>query len=55
MAPGFEPVRDAFVANFSERGELGGAVCVVVDGEVVVDLWAGCGTERPAPRGAPTR
>lgn len=41
VAPGFEPVRDAFVANFSERGELGGAICVVVDGEVVVDLWGG--------------
>ena len=41
VAPGFEPVRDAFVANFAERGELGGAVCVVVAGEVVVDLWGG--------------
>lgn len=41
VAPGFEPVRDAFVANFTDRGELGGAVCVVVAGEVVVDLWGG--------------
>jgi hypothetical protein len=39
VAAGFEPVRDAFVENFAERGELGGAVCVVVDGAVVVDLW----------------
>lgn len=41
VAAGFEPVRDAFVDNFSQRGELGGAVCAVVDGEVVVDLWGG--------------
>ena len=54
VAPGFDPVRSAFVDNFIERGELGGAVCVVVDGEVVVDLWGGYGTERPVPRGAPT-
>lgn len=41
VALGFESVRDAFAENFAERGELGGAVCVVVDGEVVVDLWGG--------------
>jgi CubicO group peptidase (beta-lactamase class C family) len=41
VAPGFESVRDAFIDNFAERGELGGAVCVVVAGEVVVDLWGG--------------
>jgi CubicO group peptidase (beta-lactamase class C family) len=34
-------VRDAFVENFARRGELGAAVCVVVAGEVVVDLWGG--------------
>ena len=37
----FEPVRDAFEENFSSHNELGGAVCVVVDGSVVVDLWGG--------------
>lgn len=41
VAPGFEPVHEAFVENFLERGELGGAACVVLDGEVVVDLWGG--------------
>jgi CubicO group peptidase (beta-lactamase class C family) len=41
VAAGFEPVRDAFVENFARRGDLGGAVCVVVAGEVVVDLWGG--------------
>ena len=41
VAPGFEPVREAFAANFAKRGELGGAVCAVVGGNVVVDLWGG--------------
>jgi CubicO group peptidase (beta-lactamase class C family) len=50
VAPGFEPVRDVFVANFHERGEVGGAVCVVIDGDVVVDLWGGV---RDPKSGAP--
>lgn len=40
VAPGFEPVRDAFVANF-ERGEVGASCCVYVDGRPVVDIWGG--------------
>lgn len=38
---GFEPVRDAFAGNFTERGELGGACCAWHRGEKVVDLWGG--------------
>ena len=41
VASGLEGVRDAFVANFVERGEVGAAVCVYVDGRPVVDLWGG--------------
>jgi CubicO group peptidase (beta-lactamase class C family) len=37
----FEPVLDAFAANFDERGEVGAAVCVYVDDVPVVDLWGG--------------
>ncbi len=37
----FAAVRDAFVANFLEHGEVGAAVCVRVEGRVVVDLWGG--------------
>ncbi|HWF22067.1 MAG TPA: serine hydrolase domain-containing protein [Acidimicrobiales bacterium] len=37
----FGAVREAFTANFAEQGEVGGAVCVIVDGEVVVDLVGG--------------
>jgi CubicO group peptidase (beta-lactamase class C family) len=41
VAGGFEPVREAFIENFTRRGELGGACCVYQDGEKVVDLWGG--------------
>jgi CubicO group peptidase (beta-lactamase class C family) len=37
----FEAVREEFVRNFAERGEVGAAVCVVVDGGTVVDLAGG--------------
>jgi CubicO group peptidase (beta-lactamase class C family) len=39
--PRFAGVREAFERNFAELGELGASVCVVVDGEPVVDLWGG--------------
>ncbi|HJV49478.1 MAG TPA: serine hydrolase domain-containing protein [Geothrix sp.] len=39
--PGFEPVREAFAENFTRRHELGGACCVYLRGEKVVDLWGG--------------
>ena len=41
VSKGFEPVREAFVENFTRRGELGGACCIYQDGEKVVDLWGG--------------
>jgi len=41
VAPGYEPVEDAFVANFAERGELGAAFSATVGGTTVVDLWGG--------------
>ena len=41
VAPGFEPVREAFERNFREYGEVGAACAVTVDGRPVVDLWAG--------------
>jgi CubicO group peptidase (beta-lactamase class C family) len=37
----FASVREAFTGNFRERGELGAAVCVMVGGRAVVDLWGG--------------
>jgi len=40
-APRFSAVRSAFERNFSERGEVGAAFCLWVDGQPIVDLWAG--------------
>jgi CubicO group peptidase (beta-lactamase class C family) len=37
----FKRVRDQFVRNFSERGEVGAAVSVIAGGRKVVDLWGG--------------
>src|SRR4029450_3994163 len=41
VAPGFEPVADAFLRNFTEHADVGAACCVHVGGEPVVDVWAG--------------
>lgn len=46
----FAAVRSAFADNFAERGEVGAAVCVLLDGQVVVDLvggWADQARTRP--------
>lgn len=45
VAPGYEPVREAFEQRAADLGEGGGAFCVYRDGRPVVDLWAG--TARP--------
>lgn len=37
----FEGVSAAFAENFASRGDVGAAVAVMIDGEMVVDLWAG--------------
>jgi CubicO group peptidase (beta-lactamase class C family) len=39
--PRFAAVRDAFAANFTDRGETGAAACLVVGGTAVADLWGG--------------
>src|SRR5688572_23816667 len=41
VEPRFERVREEFERNFAEREEVGASVCVMVDGEPVVDLWGG--------------
>ena len=46
----FAGVREALHENFAQRGELGAAVAVIVDGRTVVDLWGGwadAGGSRP--------
>ncbi|MGB6041827.1 MAG: serine hydrolase [Pirellulales bacterium] len=41
VSRGFEEVRTEFERNFSERGEIGGAVTAYWRGEKVVDRWGG--------------
>ena len=40
-APGFEPVRDAFEANFAEDSELGAGFSAYLDGQLIVELFGG--------------
>ena len=37
----FAEVRELFERNFAEEGEVGASFAVTVEGEFVVDLWAG--------------
>lgn len=49
-APELTAVREEFVRNFAERGEVGAALCVIRQGELVVDLrggWADGSRTRP--------
>ncbi|HXQ18463.1 MAG TPA: serine hydrolase domain-containing protein [Acidimicrobiales bacterium] len=41
VEPGYEAVRDRFMANFEELGEVGAGFSLYVDGAQVVDLWGG--------------
>jgi CubicO group peptidase (beta-lactamase class C family) len=43
----FRAVREEFERNFEERAEVGASVCVLVEGETVVDLWGGLADRRP--------
>jgi CubicO group peptidase (beta-lactamase class C family) len=54
--PRFSRVRETFERNFSDGEELGAAVAVYLDGELVVDLWDGVAdrhTKRPWEAGTP--
>lgn len=41
VATGFEAVQSAFVRNFTDHRDVGAAVAVWVDGDLVVNLWGG--------------
>ncbi|MFI6822424.1 serine hydrolase domain-containing protein [Micromonospora sp. NPDC050187] len=41
VAEGYEPVREAFQANFATRSEIGAAVSIYRHGREVVRLWGG--------------
>jgi CubicO group peptidase (beta-lactamase class C family) len=38
---GFGAVKDAFAENFSQQGDVGASVAVMLQGEPVVDIWGG--------------
>jgi CubicO group peptidase (beta-lactamase class C family) len=40
-APKYERLREAFLGNFRNLGEIGGSFAVTVRGELVADLWGG--------------
>jgi CubicO group peptidase (beta-lactamase class C family) len=46
VGPGFEAVREAFLENFHQRRELGGACCAFCCGVKIVDLWGGIRNEQ---------
>ena len=46
VAPGFEPVADAFAAGFDGHPAMGAALHVVIEGRSVIDLWAGAADQR---------
>ena len=39
--PRFESVKEAFAGNFDAGTDVGASVAIVLDGELVVDLWGG--------------
>ncbi len=48
LAPGFEPVAEAFARNFTEEGDPGAAFAACHNGALVVDLYGGdCDAGRP--------
>jgi CubicO group peptidase (beta-lactamase class C family) len=51
--PAFAAVREAFAGNFTERGELGAAVCISLGGRVVADLQGGWADTRRRQPWAP--
>ena len=46
VARGFETVRAAFRATFDAAPNMGAALAILVDGELVVNLWGGIADER---------
>lgn len=41
VKPGFERVKEAFAENFNSFGDVGASLAVMLDGEMVVDLYGG--------------
>lgn len=57
VAPGFEPLQQAFAEAFEGRPTMGAGLAVLRDGELVANLWAGIADERSGAewtRGTPS-
>jgi len=53
--PRFDALRDEFAARLDSGEELGASICVMLDGEPVVDLWGGhADADRTEPWGRDT-
>src|SRR5512139_1263772 len=50
----FSGVKDAFASNFGEEKELGAAFAAAIEGEFVVDIWAGDADQKGTPWGENT-
>ena len=37
----FSSVKEAFERNFTEHGDIGASFAATIDGEFVIDMWAG--------------
>lgn len=46
VAPGFEPVAEAFAAAFSGRPQMGAALAIRHEGREIVSLWGGLADDR---------
>ena len=50
----FQEVVEVFAENYDKYSEIGSSLCVVVDGEITVDVWGGYTTcllyTSPSPR-----
>ena len=53
--PRYDPLREAFAANFESDIEVGASVAVTIEGESVVDLWGGHADAAWARRASPRR
>lgn len=50
VATGYEPIRTAFQAAFDGVPNMGAALAILVDGELVANLWGGVADERDGRR-----
>lgn len=50
LAAGYEPLREVFEAAFDGAPSMGAALAILIDGELVANLWGGVADERDGRR-----